>query len=322
VAVCTWPLPLKASAFSKTPSKIDGLPVIDSIVPFCKCNGGIDAKNVLTRSNTNDFVRDDGDQTICFLSIRLSYTPPPDISKKPTCTAQIAMVPDDTPSPPVVSRRRTYNTVSHDKVVYDNWNGNDLFEQDGFVGKMFDLYKEYYDSDTLGPNTRSALDAPPVNRVRSIYGINVPTEISAVYRKQPVVTVGDNIADRRFMLDESATFPPIEDIRDLKVKSIVSGHVIRDGIISETSKTLQHVPGFAGRRRCCGDGTVPYWSLVHCLNWKDSIPEVTVDELEGAVHRSILSDERFFALLMRYCVVDDPRKRHGYEEQLMVRSSR
>ena len=54
-------------------------------------------------------------------------------------------------------------------------------------------------------------------------------------------------------------------------------------------------------------GTVPYWNLVHALSWKDSVQELTVDELDGATHRGIMGDERLFALLKRYCKVIDPR---------------
>jgi hypothetical protein len=75
----------------------------------------------------------------------------------------------------------------------------------------------------------------------------------------------------------------------------------------ETPRTLQNIPGKKEQRRVCGDGTVPYWNMVHALTWKTDIDELTVDELDGAVHRDIIGDERFFALLKRYCRVIDPR---------------
>ena len=186
---------------------------------------------------------------------------------------------------------------------------------------MFDLYDKHYNGDPLGPTTKSTLNAPPVNCVRSIYGINVPTEVSAVYRKQPVVKIGDYIADSRYMVDKSATFPPIDDNSDPWVKANISGYDMKEGIITETSETLQYVPGKTEQRRCCGDGTVPYWSLVHCLTWKDSVPEVTVYELEGAGHRPILSDDRVHALLKQYCTVVDPRPGTTQDGQLVESSS-
>lgn len=204
------------------------------------------------------------------------------------------------------------NTISSDRVEYDVWSGTDLFKNDGFVDTMFDMVEKYYEGDPLGPITKSALDTPPVNCIRSIYGINVPTEVGAIYRKVPVVTVGDNVADSRYMLDKSAMFPSdaevLSDNRDdnMWAKSNLSSYKLQDGIVTETPMTLQNVPGHKEQRRVCGDGTVPYWNMVHALTWKDDVDELTVDELDGAVHRDIIADERFFALLKRYCRIVDP----------------
>merc|ERR1711971_275527 len=143
--------------------------------------------------------------------------------------------------------------------------------------------------------------APPVNCVRAIYGINVPTEVGAIYRKVPVVTIGDNEADSRYMLDKSATLADISHDDNLR------SYEFKEGTVMETPSTLQHVPGHDKPRCVCGDGTVPYWNMVHALTWKNEVDELTVDELEGAVHRAIIADERFFALLKRYCKVVDPR---------------
>ena len=76
----------------------------------------------------------------------------------------------------------------------------------------------------------------------------------------------------------------------------------------ETPQTLQTLPGKIEQKRCCGDGTVPYWNLIHCLSWKDKVQVLTVDELNQAEHRKILADSRFHALLKTYCKVRDPRK--------------
>jgi len=176
---------------------------------------------------------------------------------------------------------------------------------------MFGMVEKYYEGDPLGPITKSALDAPPVNCVRSIYGINVPTEVCTIYRKVPVVTIGDNVADSRYMVDKSASFPPaakvLYDSHDPWSKANLLSYKIHDGIVTETPMTLQNVPGEKEKRRVCGDGTVPYWNMVHALTWKDDVKVLTVDEVDGAVHRDIIADERFFALLKRYCRVVDPR---------------
>jgi len=124
-------------------------------------------------------------------------------------------------------------------------------------------------------------------------------------RKVPVVTIGDNEADHRYMLDTSVNWRPTTKL--LGSDSLWTTYKIDGGIVYETPRTLQNVPGESKQRRVCGDGTVPYWNMVHALSWKDKIETLTVDELEGAAHRAIVGDDRFFALVKRYCKVIDPR---------------
>ena len=350
VAVCEKPIEMKVSTFAECSSTtVDGTPVIESVIPFCRCKGSNSHRNNENSENQEEesnsdiadnhqkeyhvfedgqqeermtapyvFDFDQQDKAIGSLSVYIRYNPPPNFQKHASkCTTKFAVMPQETPVPPVVSRKTKSNTISHEKIVYDAWNGCDVLDQDGFCKNMFDLHEEYYEQDSLGPTTKSALDAPPVNIVRSIYGINVPTEVSAVYRKNPVVIIGDSKADCRFQIDTSAGFAKFDDnstdpkaqkrIVDPRVEEMLKGYQLKDGIVKEIPETLQHVPGTTEKRRCCGDGTVPYWSLVHCLKWKDAVPTLTIDELEGAIHRSILSDKRFHALLQQHCTVDDPR---------------
>ena len=131
-----------------------------------------------------------------------------------------------------------------------------------------------------------------------------------MYRHRPVVVVGDDMADSRYVLDTMATFPSLGDEvvqSNPWAKHNLSDYKMNCGRILETPRTLQNVPGKLEQRRCCGDGTVPYWNLIHCLSWKESVPELSVDELDKAEHRGILADARFHALLKRYCLVKDPR---------------
>ncbi len=337
VAVCEKPLDLKVSAFADTSSvTMEGAPVIESVINFCEFKvddtdipnqgpgerrkSSAEVPLIMNDDPSDDekeefaivpydFDNNPQDKTIGSLSIHMRYTPPPEFRDPPSPrAAKFAVMSKDAPVPPIVSRKRRFNTVHHDSIVYDAWHGRDLLDQDGFCQGLFDVTEEYYEQDDLGPSTKSALEAPPVNCVRSIYGINVPTEVCVVYRKEPVVTIGDSKADCRYRVDTSAAFPRLTSKSDdPEVEEILKGYHMKDGIINETCETLQHVPGTNEQRRCCGDGTVPYWSMVHCLHWKDSIPTVTVDELEGAVHRSILSDKRFHALMQQHCTVDDPR---------------
>lgn len=239
-------------------------------------------------------------ESIGSLTLSIVYSPPPESNPTEPTSAPIAITNEDTPTPPIICKACKSNTISHVLINYDVWSGTDLFKHDGFVDNMFDVVNEYYEGDPIGPSTKSSLDAPPVNCVRSIYGINVPTEVGAIYRKVPVVTIGDNNADSRYMVDQQATF------EDGNI-DFTSQYDLNGGIIMETRNTLQNVPGKEEPRRCCGDGTVPYWNMAHAMTWKDEVDELTIDELEGAVHRDIIADERFFALLKRYCQVIDPR---------------
>ncbi len=283
VAECDRPLMLKVSDFDAGRQE-DGKSIIDTTVGMIDCMG--------TR------------QSIGEISLKLSYSHPPKSTGTEVSATPIAMLGANAPNPPIISQRPA-SEFSTAKIKYDVMNGTDMFKADGFVGPMFDLVENVYEKDPLGPTKESSLDAPPVNCVRSIYGINIPTEAGAIYRKVPVVTIGDNQADCRYELDNTARFRVFdtEHAKDLNLLT----HKIEDGVVYETPRTLQKIPGETKMRRVCGDGTVPYWNMVHALSWKDQIETLTVDELEGAGHRAIVGDERFFALLKRYCKVIDPR---------------
>mmetsp|Transcript_338 Transcript_338/g.814 ORF Transcript_338/g.814 Transcript_338/m.814 type:complete len:1230 (+) Transcript_338:69-3758(+) len=353
VAVCRAPLKLKVTDFLEGLVTKNGLFVLAQEVQMCKCKGSNDAKKQITRLGNSErevydevlnlpidsshhstmsfysggsdhgslpsFATIDSNQPSFNFVVKATYSPPRDLSKEPSnINAKFAVIPGDEPAPPIVHNQEKSRKAK--KIIYDTWSGKDLLERDGFCDDIFNLYREYYEEDHLGPTTRSALDAPPVRRVRSIYGINDLTEVSVVYRKRSVVTIGDNIADSRYIIDKSATFDQTRlngDVVKIGTGSVtmdtsmsVAGYNIRDGIISETPRTMQTIPGknMGQQRQCCGDGTVPYWSLSHCLSWQDSIPDLTVNELEGAGHRPILSDRRFLSLVKKYCCgVDDPR---------------
>ena len=327
VAVCVRPMVLRVSDFDGvgTKSSVKGKYQLDTNIPIVGCIGGHESDEIIEYSDSED-EDDNKDNSRCLggkttpsteesigsISLKLIYSPPPKSSSTETSTTPIAMINDDTPKPPILSKPNKLNTISFDRVEYDVWNGTDLYKADGFTEPMFDLVENLYEGDPIGPTKESALDAPPVNCVRSIYGINVPTEVGAIYRKVPVVTVGDMQADCRYMVDKSACFPPaakvLYDNRDDPWSKLnLMTYKIDGGLIFETPKTLQNVPGETEQRRVCGDGTVPYWNMVHALTWKDKVDELTVDELDGAGHRPIVGDDRFFALLKRYCKVIDPR---------------
>eukprot|EP00536_Pseudo-nitzschia_multiseries_P017869 jgi/Psemu1/321250/estExt_fgenesh1_pm.C_18890001 len=280
--------------------------------PWWKGTSFFDATTDNSSSNSRNDCSSEG--AIGSISLMISYSPPPKSSGTEPSDTPIAMVHEETPKPPVQAKAHRLDVVDPEQVRYDVWNGTDIFKADGFVDPMFDLVRDTYEGDPIGPTKESSTDAPPVKRLRSIYGINTPTEAGAIYRKVPVVTIGDNEADCRYTLDTTAQFPSKAEllgssagVGDEWSAKHLHTYKLEGGVVYETPETLQEIPGEIEPRRVCGDGTVPYWNMVHALSWRGFIDELTVDELEGASHRGVVADERFFALLKRYCRVIDPR---------------
>ena len=142
-----------------------------------------------------------------------------------------------------------------------------------------------YDADPLLP--RKLLKPPPVKNVKATYGINLPTEVGAVYRRKRTLAERKDKIKSNFELD-----------RKIKIPS-EHGYILDDGIIFETKDTPQMIEVEERTVSCCGEGTVPYWSLQHIRNWKDTC-NVEITELDGASHREILSDRRFHEVLIDY----------------------
>jgi pimeloyl-ACP methyl ester carboxylesterase len=165
---------------------------------------------------------------------------------------------------------------------YQEFPGYDLMEREG-LSYMFDFVKSAYDGDKLLPRSLSSEDAPPVHRVHAIYGINLPTEIGAIYTRQDTCLTENRL---------QSLYKPDKAHIDTS-----TGYSIVDGILFETPKTKQSVDK---KREVSGDGTVPYWSLQHCKTWNNRDCLVTVVELDRAEHRGILADSRFHAEVLRY----------------------
>jgi hypothetical protein len=166
---------------------------------------------------------------------------------------------------------------------YQEFPGYDLMEREG-LSYVLEVVKSVYDSDKLLPRSLSAEDPPPVNRVHAIYGINIPTEVGAIYTRQDTCLTENRLAslhkpDRTARIDSR------------------TGYSIVGGVLFETPKTKQSVDK---QREVSGDGTVPYWSLQHCKTWSDTDRVVTIVELDQAEHRDILADSRFHSEVLRY----------------------
>ncbi|CAB9505413.1 XV phospholipase A2 [Seminavis robusta] len=341
VAVCETPLRFKTSQFRSSRAGDDQLVELVKEVSMCGCVGNDDTSEARAIEYSNDDIdeqteEDDclcgtsvrikqggnthsdrdihtqprSDQPLGTLHVKVRYRPPPKpLMDRDTATPVAATTPGSTPCIPIQDKYKKLNPTIN-KANFEVWDGHDLLKFDGFCGPSFNCLQEYYEADPLGPTTKSSGEAPPVKRVRAIYGINLPTEVCAVYRHRPVVVVGDDLADSRYVLDTHAAFPPDGDEsveNNPWAKHNLKDYQMRNGRIMETKSTLQNVPGRVEQRRCCGDGTVPYWNLIHCLSWTGQVPDLTIDELKGAEHRGILADARFHALLKQYCKVRDPR---------------
>jgi hypothetical protein len=127
--------------------------------------------------------------------------------------------------------------------------------------------------------------------VKAIYGINLPTEVGACYKRRKAVMTGTDKVRSLFILDKDARLNSEE------------GYILEDGVLKETKDTRQLLKGVRSgdETYVCrsGDGTVPYWSLQHVRTWEKEC-QVSIDELEGADHREILADTRFHEILIDY----------------------
>jgi len=181
-------------------------------------------------------------------------------------------------------------------VSYSSTTGTDLIRMEGLATSLRLVNETYKANDPIGPLSLSSWQAPPVKNVVAIYGINLPTEVCGVYRRNPAGVQISSAAlslEQLFVLDKDAKLS----------KRGRESHVIEDGVILETKNTPQDIIdrsccGDGGVQKKSGDGTVAYWSLQHCRAWEGEC-NVTVHEIDGAPHREILNDGRFHALLLK-----------------------
>jgi len=206
------------------------------------------------------------------ISARLHWLPPMDVVRPVMRqTSPVALLPKGS--------AYTMSVRHHKKkhVTYDITDGCELLSNEG-MGTTLALIGDRYEKDEMGPRTRSAADAPPVDRVVAIFGVNRPTELGAVYRRRCIIVKDDHRVQKLHTLDSSA-----------RLVSNKGGLSLKGGILLETEKG-------AGKS---GDGTVPYWSMNHCRSWKDSC-NLKVFELQGADHREILADPKFHQIIIDY----------------------
>lgn len=188
---------------------------------------------------------------------------------------------DDAPALPIRHKR--------DGGTFQTFPGYDLLEREGLTQTTLQCIKGSYDGDRLGPRTLSSEEPPPVKRIHAIYGINLPTEIGAAYRRNDTC-ISANHLESLYEPDNMAT-----------IDKASTGYLMKGGVLFETPHSEQKVVG-GKTRRVSGDGTVPYWSLEFSKTWNGIGGRVvTVEELEKAEHREILADPRFHAAILKYC---------------------
>eukprot|EP00160_Parvularia_atlantis_P017448 Unigene6001_Nuclearia_a/m.18381 Unigene6001_Nuclearia_a/g.18381 ORF Unigene6001_Nuclearia_a/g.18381 Unigene6001_Nuclearia_a/m.18381 type:complete len:482 (-) Unigene6001_Nuclearia_a:282-1727(-) len=148
-------------------------------------------------------------------------------------------------------------------------------------------WEEFYNKDDLYGVNNVALEPPPVKLLRCVYGKNVQTEFMHFYRRK------NTRKDRRlacpYVLDE---------------KGLIDGpYTCSRGIVFETPDTAQlsWVSDAGVQIHACGDGLVPYASLHQAAKWNYTHDmEVTVREIEGAEHHSILSNDAYLEDLLEW----------------------
>lgn len=162
---------------------------------------------------------------------------------------------------------------------YTAVSGYNLLAAEG-LNHIFDTMDQVYENDLVDPRGLSSIRSPPVRSIKAIYGVNLPTEVGTVYKRQQAVLKIKTRPTSVFVPDKKA-------ILHLENKMLS----VKDGIISERATVQQQ----------SGDGTVPYWSLNHVRTWDSASCKVTVDELPRAEHGEILADKRLHGLLIDYC---------------------
>jgi Lecithin:cholesterol acyltransferase len=215
------------------------------------------------------------------------------------CHLQIIWEPwKDTPNSTTSYSIISEKSKSATKLIPTNSTGENYMEVSGYdlmvreqLLSIPKFMNSVYDKDPLDPRNKSSVEAPPVKRIQAIYGINVPSEIGAVYHRHKAVVEGLRGTKNYYTLDTSAHLP-----------SDCNGYRCENGILWETKDTMYEITlpnGDVVQKQCCGDGTVPYWSLQHVREWAGTC-EVQVEEIDGAKHRDILADERFHEFVINF----------------------
>jgi hypothetical protein len=242
------------------------------------------------------------------MKVNIKWEPPPS-NENDDLSNPIAMIPSRislfAPIPDIRSTR-----VDDEKNDYVPLSGQAMLREEGLEDSLVALAREKYSPqlDRVGPRDRSSHERPPVKRIYAIYGINLDTAVSTICKRVPSYhedeTPEELLARPRFEVD-SETCLGGDDIDQTS-----SGHKLEDGTLFEHSGTPQINLLTGERIHRSGDGSVPYYCLQQSQVWANELrtdpnaikrgDKIRIEELEGAEHRAVLSDERFHALLVDY----------------------
>lgn len=196
--------------------------------------------------------------------------------------------------------------------------GQAMLKEEGLEDSFVALARNRYSpaKDPVGPRDRSSYERPPVQRIYAIYGTNLKTPVSAICKRVAAYhedeTPMELLARPRFEVDtETRLGGPDASERNSGTEDVGgtsrSGHKLEDGILYEHAGTPQVdlLTGEVVHRS--GDGSVPYYCLQQSQVWANELRNdpllkdtIKIEELEGAQHRAILSDDRFHNLLVEY----------------------
>jgi len=174
---------------------------------------------------------------------------------------------------PAESRRAV--PVCHRKdseAIYDLLDWRQLAEMEK-CDDVLRVWKDWYEDDPLFDDGEAG-DAPPIRRVVSMHGINVPTELIFAVRLN---TTRIKPGRTRFELDDEA-----------ELVEPCDSFMMSGGIIYEKADQ----PGSLS-----GDGVVPRHSLRHCDAWKDQLRLKTI-QFDKCEHRPMLAHKGFHAAVI------------------------
>ncbi|CAK9014380.1 unnamed protein product [Durusdinium trenchii] len=171
-----------------------------------------------------------------------------------------------------------FNCKNDKTAVYEPLGARELLRIER-CEEILNTWAQYYGDDPLYDDTGDS--RPPIQKVRAIHGVNIPTEVAYALRVHTIRLKESKILTR-LILDDQAT---LKDSTEFSVQG---------GVVHATPNGLS------------GDGVVPLSSLDRCRQWaKAGLFECELSYLPGVEHRAILADQHFHQTIKDAVVVRD-----------------